>query len=206
VIFRHFVTLCLLTPWNSVFEKLKVPSADKWIPLSFVIPVHSLRFHLYRSAQALSEARIQSTSYQTLFLRTIRLLTSRLRLGLPSYLFPSSRFSTKISYTFLMSTMKCAYHCLTIAGNVYETQCHSIAWHHKGIGPVKTGARYVEPNRIFGWLLPSTRICCKWYDLVKWTLVTWVFQDPVHLELTCPHNIVGEKDPRPIVWQMSGCL
>jgi hypothetical protein len=124
---------------------------------------------------SLSWARwIQSTPSHTVSLRSILMLTSYLRLCLPSGLFPSS-FPTKILYAFLISSMcstyvfhpvmkGCRYKWLEHKKRMAEGQTPKLLHQYEpveaGAGNVWKTAEYRVSSWPYEWLSDTEGRCC----------------------------------------------
>jgi hypothetical protein len=95
-----------LTPWSRVLlQKLTVTQLVKKFP-TFYGTRRIITVFIRSRHWSLSWARwIQSTTFHHVFVRFILIVSSHLRLGLPSCLFPSD-FRIKIFYAFLISPMR----------------------------------------------------------------------------------------------------
>ena len=114
--YQHHILTCLLTPWSRVLlEKLTGSAASQEIPRIFgtrrILTVITSARHL-----SLSWANsIQSPQTHPTYWRSILILSSHLRLGLPNGLFPSG-FPTRTLCTPLPSSIRatCPAHLILL--------------------------------------------------------------------------------------------
>jgi len=115
-----------LTPWKSASEANSKSSSQEIIHLSQKLKIHSRVKKTPPLVQILSQMNSVHNFLPPYSLRFILILSSHLRLGFPSGLFPSG-FPTKILYTFFISPMRatCSYHVIFLDSIALITFCEA---------------------------------------------------------------------------------